>query len=124
MTMTNAPQQSITQRSDRDPSTGRFLPGNNANPGGSKGRPSLTAAIGRRIAGELPDGRTKLDAIADRLIDIALNEPPRVAVQAMTEILKRLDGTPGKLASEPERVTYQIRFTEAIDPTRLEAAAE
>jgi hypothetical protein len=123
MTTTTATQQSITQRSDRDPSTGRFLPGNNANPGGSKGRPSLTAAIVRRIAGELPDGRTKLDAIADRLIDIALNEPPRVAVQAMTEILKRLNGTPGQVASEPERVTYQIRFTEATDP-RLEAASE
>ena len=121
--ITTTPQQSITQSSDRDPSTGRFLPGNRANPGGSKGRPSLTAAIARRISDELPDGRTKLDAIADRLIDIALNEQPRVAVQAMTEILKRLDGIPGQVTSEPERMTYQISFTEAVDP-RLYAANE
>ena len=34
----------------------------------------------------------------------------------MTEILKRLDGTPGQIASEPERLTYHIRFNEAADP--------
>jgi len=123
MTTTTAPQQPVTQRADRDTSTGRFLPGNRANPGGSKGRPSLTAAIARRINDELPDGRTKLDAIADRLIDIALNEQPRVAVQAMIEILKRLDGTPKQSTSEAERTTLQIRITEAVDP-RLSAASD
>ena len=65
--------------------------------------------------------RAQLDAIADRLIDIALNEQPRVAVQAMTEILRRLDGIPGQVTSEPERMVYNIRFSEAADP-RLSAA--
>ena len=50
-------------------------------------------------------------------------QQPRVAVQAMTEILRRLDGTPGQVASEPERMVYNIRFNEATDP-RLGAANE
>ena len=41
----------------------------------------------------------------------------------MTEILKRLDGMPGTLTSEPERMVYKIRFNEATDP-RLGAANE
>lgn len=81
---------------------GRYLPGTSGNPGGRpKGSVSLVTSIRRELERRQDLGQPGLDAVAARLVDLALEGDLR----AVREIGDRLDGKPTQAldlhASEP-----------------------
>lgn len=81
---------------------GRYLPGTSGNPGGRpKGSVSLVTSIRRELERRRDLGQPGLEAVAARLVDLALEGDLR----AVREIGDRLDGKPTQAldvnASEP-----------------------
>lgn len=69
---------------------GRFLPGVSGNPAGRGNAPSLVAALRAELGERERGGRPALQAIAARLVDMALDGD----IRAIREVLDRMDGKP------------------------------
>jgi hypothetical protein len=70
---------------------GRFLPGTSGNPGGRpKGSVSLATALQRELLRRQESGQAGIEAVAARLVDLALAGDLR----AVREIGDRIDGKP------------------------------
>ena len=77
---------------NRDPQTGKFLPGNSANPGG---RPKQEFSIAAVLRAEL-QARPN---VIKRWVDLAESENDDVALRALISLANRVEGMP-KQATE------------------------
>ena len=89
---------------------GQWLPGKSANPGAKRSLKILSDALNISLCEDPRRARR----IADRLLDIAENDPdPRIAIAAMSLAWARLEGAPVQV------LDATIQATAADRPERL-----
>jgi hypothetical protein len=94
------------ERTDRDPKTGRFLPGNRANPGGRpKGSVSLTTLLRNRLAKNPHEAEEIVNAL------IALCKGKELG--ALKEAFDRIDGKPTETQKIEGEMPIKLVFVPA-----------
>ena len=91
---------------DRDPATGRFLPGNKSGPGRPAGSVSLTAILREVLLQPGPKGRTYAAEIVRTLIEAAIKGEPR----AIEFCFERIDGKESK--AKDAEATGQVNLAQ------------
>jgi len=109
-----------SQRPDRDPVTGKFLPGNKASPGRPPGRTSLVEPLKEKLR-EIPHGerRPYVDVLLDlylRQLLLGLKKGAQWAMREMPVLIDRVDGRPSQRT--------ELEVTDVTEAEQLKADVE